>query len=214
MYNADVLVAALRRRICIHSAVSGSADHDQDFMRRGQFDKMTSRSVDSHTLQGRPEHLGEACVCATSAVQTQQDWPASVVPEHRCASEIRFGPAGNILDLVLGKSGRKGRPQGFRARAKHFSGMARTLSSSRVVDNSWRAVVFFHDMRASAVAFPRRTQCAPTANVGGTRRHRTAELAHGITLVGWARLASIMSRTSLLELFVVLFFCICWRPRV
>ena len=110
MYNSDVLVVPLRRRICIHSAVSGSADHDQDFMRRGQFDKMTSRSVDSHTLQGRPEHLGEACVCATSAVQTQQDWPASVVPEHRCASEIRFGPAGNILDLVLAKSGRKGRP--------------------------------------------------------------------------------------------------------
>lgn len=136
MYNSDVLVVPLRRRICIHSAVSGSADHDQDFMRRGQFDKMTSRSVDSHTLQGRPEHLGEACVCATSAVQTQQDWPASVVPEHRCASEIRFGPAGNILDLVLGKSGRKGRPKGFRARAKHFSGMARTLSSSRVVDSS------------------------------------------------------------------------------
>ena len=136
MYNSDVLVVALRRRICIHSAVSGSADHDQDFMRRGQFDKMTSRSVDSHTLQGRPEHLGEACVCATSAVQTQQDWPASVVPEHRCASEIRFGPAGNILDLVLGKSGRKGRPKGFRARPKHFSGMARTLSSSRVVDSS------------------------------------------------------------------------------
>jgi len=123
VYNSDVLVVALRRRICIHSAVSGSADHDQDFMRRCQFDKMTSRSVDSHTLQGRPEH-------------PQQDWPASVVPEHRCASEIRFGPAGNILDLVLGKSGRKGRPKGFRARAKHFSGMARTLSSSRVVDSS------------------------------------------------------------------------------
>ena len=176
MCNSDVLVVPLRRRICIHSAVSSSADHDQDFMRRGQFDKMTSRSVDSHTLQGRPEHPGEACVCATSAVQTQQDWPASVVPEHRCASEIRFGPAGNILDLVLGKSGRKGRPKGFRARAKHFSGMARTLSSSRVVDSSWRAVVV-HDMRASAA------QCAPTANVGGTRRHRTAEPAHGITLV-------------------------------
>ena len=141
MYNSDVLVVPLRRRICIHSAVSGSADHDQDFMRRGQFDKI--RSVGSHTLQSRPEHLGEACVCAISVVQTQQDWPASVVPEHRCASEIRFGPAGNILDLVLGKSGRKGRPKGFRARAKHFSGMARTLSSSRVVDNSWRAVVFF-----------------------------------------------------------------------
>ena len=131
MYNSDVLGVALRRRICIHSAVSGSADHDQDFMRRGQFDKMTSRRVDSHTLQGRPEHLGEACVYATSAVQTQQDWPASVVPEHRCASEIRFGPAGNILDLVLGKSGRKGRPKGFRARAEHFRNGADALVVAR-----------------------------------------------------------------------------------
>jgi len=159
---------------------------------------MTSRSVDSHTLQGRPEH-------------PQQDWPASVVPEHRCASEIRFGPAGNILDLVLGKSGRKGRPKGFRARAKMFlewRGRSRRHAWSIVLD----APSFFHDMRASAVKLHRRTQCAPTANVGGTRRHRTAELAHGITLVGWARLASIMSRTSLLELpnCIVVFF---GRPR-
>ena len=79
------------------------------------------------------------------------------------------------------------------------------------------ALSLFRDTRAFAVALPRRTQCAPTANVGGTRRHRTAELAHGITLVGWARLASIMSGTSLLELpdcIVVFFFYLLAAARV
>ena len=55
MYNSDVLVVALRRRMCIHSAASGSADHDQDFMRRGQLldDVGTIAQHRIHIVHGR-----------------------------------------------------------------------------------------------------------------------------------------------------------------
>ena len=175
MCNSDVLVVPLRRRICIHSAVSSSADHDQDFMRRGQFDKMTSRSVDIHMLQGRPEHLGEACVCATSAVQTQQGLRAS---SRNTAAQARFASAQRVIfsTWCWGSPGEKVARKAFELEPSIFlewRGRSRRHAWSIVLDTP----SLFHDMRASAA------QCAPTANVGGTRRHRTAEPAHGITLV-------------------------------
>ena len=103
------------------------------------------------------------------------------------AAPARFASAQRVIfsTWCWGSPGEKVARKAFELDPSTFlewRGRSRRHAWSIVLD----APPFFHDVRASSA------QCAPTANVGGTRRHRTAELAHGITLVGWARLASII----------------------
>ena len=100
------------------------------------------------------------------------------------AAQARFASAQRVIFSIWcwGSPGEKVARKAFELEPSIFLEW-RERSRRHAWSIVFDAPSFFHDMRASAVKFHRRTQCAPTANLGVTRRHRTAEPAHGITLV-------------------------------